>query len=455
MRGALFFIIFLISSFIVPAEEEPMSKAEKDDLKEETLSLREEREEQILYGVDSEIIELVSKLQEEKNKDHLSSLEKAAENSKNSLLKDAVLKYFIDMGYFGCIDFVLSLFENRDMEKGSLVKTAVRFIAESGDKDKFSAVADALADGTADDFKIDIIRGIAILKDPSYARLLMDIYNNEDETLPVKQEIILAFGKIGAKEAEQILIDVMDDGDSDKLSRQYACSALGSIKSEKACRDIIRFYDDPDPQMRNCAVNAAAQYRNEETDRLLSEALKDENWRVRISAAKAIGENRDKKAVPIMIYKAKNDPVKNVRVEAARALGNIGTPECFSVLEQLAENMRTAQDVRVESVKILAEKHRGESLAVLNRIMDKEWTVPNSKVMDCLCKTLAAAEDSSLAPEFEKMLSHPDISVKIYGIKGIGKNKIRSLKEKIGPLADKKQPLSIRKNALNALEQLK
>ena len=72
--------------------------------------------------------------------------------------------------------------------------------------------------------------------------------------------------------------------------------------------------------------------------------------------------------------------------------------------------------------------------------------------MGPFCKTLSTSEWDSLAPLYEKMLSHPDFVIKIYGIRGAKLNKISSLESNITGLDIEGQHVNVRREAKAALE---
>jgi len=85
----------------------------------------------------------------------------------------------------------------------------------------------------------------------------------------------------------------------------------------------------------------------------LIQALKDENWSVRVEAANALGTIGDKKAVEPLIQALK-DENWSVRAEAANALGMIGDEKAveplIQVLQDKNEDARKAAKESIEKI---------------------------------------------------------------------------------------------------------
>jgi HEAT repeat protein len=251
-----------------------------------------------------------------------------------------------------------------------------------------------------------------------------------------------------------ILIEILEDVDEEKSWRWTACEALGKIGSTDALAVIEQTMQDKDTYLRAYAVKALAGFDTAEVEDELIQSLKDSFWRVRVSAAEALGERKSKNAVNILIYKAKKDPENNVKVAAVKALGQIADADSMEFLRELFKKSTTVQSLRTVAAEIIIREDLKASLDTINVVLSEEWEKENSAVLSYTCKFLSKTEYSELEQIFERMLNHKDLAIKIYGIRGIQLNGFTAQKERLESLTKEGVNNAVRKAALGALEQL-
>ena len=189
----------------------------------------------------------------------------------------------------------------------------------------------------------------------------------DDNDTQVRWYVVLALGKTGSLQAIEALIKVLEC-DEDSFVKEMAARALGQIGSLQAVDALISALSDKDNRVRGIAAVALGKIRSSEALEALIKALNDGEMNVRWSAAIALGkisnlqsiealikalneedeifvkqglissldEIANPKAVEALI-KALNDKAGQVRSQAARTLGKIGTLETLEKLIQLPE----------------------------------------------------------------------------------------------------------------------
>ena len=131
-----------------------------------------------------------------------------------------------------------------------------------------------------------------------------------------------------------------------------------------------------DPQKRLDAVNELGKYDVALTEKHLMKALQDPDDKVRVAAAKALGQGGSLAAVPAMIdWLSDQDP--KLKVEAARALGEIGGTDAAAALTRSLGDPDAA--VRTQTVKALGNIGRKGNpnvvIALIPRLEDDKSEV--------------------------------------------------------------------------------
>ncbi|MCK5201412.1 MAG: HEAT repeat domain-containing protein, partial [Spirochaetales bacterium] len=272
-----------------------------------------------------------------------------------------------------------------------------------------------------------------------------------------KPALIESLGKLKAIEALEVLTDIATDVYSENSSLRWrAVIALGEIGSEESLPVLKSLFTDTDPYLRNYTITALKHYPSKDVKDLLIQGLKDSSWRVRVNAAQSLGELGIIKSVPILIYKAENDPdIRNVRAASVKALGEIGGKEAYNFIRELYKNERTDHGLRSLSIEVLAENDLSNSINIIKSVFDKEWDKNKSSILDYTCKILSTTNSSSLKELYSRMLNYDKtLNLKLYALRGIRLNSFSSFKEEVEALTSDETPRVIRKLAIDVLGEL-
>jgi hypothetical protein len=435
----------------------PLFSEEEDLSRKEVRSIREKREQTLEYGIDSEVLAVISQLKEEENDRYNDTLVEIFTTTSNAGLQEEIISFFAHTEDEGLYQegrkLILSKWE--DLRSSNLL-ALIRYLKDYQDE-KLSDLFLEIADNPENRSALEAIRALGHSEGEKYIHRLKELYENSSEKVDRRAAVLDALGERESRESLPLLKDILLDEDQQKSLRWKACSALGKIGGEEALEAIMRVFGDEDPRLRQFAVQALGQFEADDTivEALIS-ALKDNNWRVRVQAADSLGEIKAKKAVDILIYKAKHDPdVHNVRTAAVRALGKIDSAAAYRTLRELYEDPTVPLEIRGASAEMLIEYDLGGSISTIRKVIEEEWTKNASRLLDYTCKQLSSVKDGSLQNLYAKMLTHPEsINIILYGLRGIRNNGLSGLKEEVEKLTGESTHRSIRSYALSVLEEI-
>ena len=146
----------------------------------------------------------------------------------------------------------------------------------------------------------------------------------------VRRGAIEVLGKVGAREAQQALIERLGDHSPDV--RRGAVSALGMIGGEGVVEPLIGALEDSDASVRKEAAMMLSSFNDERVIGPLCLALWDADMTVRWFAAYALGVLKDVRSVR-HLCQALGDRSENVSRTASDALTRIGDPAVPSLVE--------------------------------------------------------------------------------------------------------------------------
>ncbi len=446
MKKGLYIILslYLLTSFIF---------AEDTENKEEIKSLTEERRETLLYGIDSEVLTLIKKLKEEKNDSLNKEVLQVFNESLNISIRKNILDFLSSMDSGEAEDSVYILLKNNEDLSDDFIESCINYLSKNKKKE-YAELFVEFIDYDKPAVSTAAIRAIGKSGFTEYSPDLIKLFEDDDFTSSSKAIIIKSLGDLRSTESVEILTDILENNDEEKSWRWYACDSLGKIGAPQSINTILSAYNSDDAILRSYAISAIGNYKDKKATDLLLHGLRDSFWKIRIASARSLGKNKINEAIPILMYKAKKDPETNVRIEALIALSEIGTSESFNFLRDLYSKKTSSPKPRAKALEMLVKHDLNNSIAVINQVMKEEWDIENSYILETTCRNLSFTKNQNLKDIFSRMLKHPSITIKIYGIRGVIKNNFTGFKDDIEKLSKEGNPMSLRKNALSAMERL-
>ncbi|MFQ6004940.1 MAG: HEAT repeat domain-containing protein [Woeseia sp.] len=276
----------------------------------------------------------------------------------------------------------------------------------------------------------------------------------------IKVHLINLLSKFNRSEINRAL--EMQLGDTDKLVRAAALTALADQEGDIRIDKISKLLKDPDLDVQNKAVDVIVKINHPETIRFLVPALKDESEYTRRSAVEILNEIGDANSVKDLLEALKDDDWW-VRARAGDALGDIGGPKVINSVLQLIQD--EDEDIRRSAIEIInATKDETAVDQLLKATDDQDWWVreravdalaqigspkavpklvgmlgQNAKTDTVVVRALGKLGGPKQVPNIVPMLKRPERELQVEAIKAISH------------LADEKQAETV----LGVLQQIK
>ena len=412
----------------------------------------------LLFGIDSQVLELLSRLSNQPEPALDPDVATLFKQSANPDVQTAAINYLRTVKDWEAKDpafAVLQGYANGGGQTEEVVIGVIRYLREAKDAAANPLYAQLLSDPSKSVVEA-AITALGKSGDQQYAGQLLSNLSSTDFPSELKPDLLLALGDLKAQSALPELTKILKNRDQSSIMRQYACYALGRIADPASLPVILQAYQDKDDYLRAYAVSALANYAGARVDNLLIDALKDNFWRVRVDAAESLGTRRAAQAVPILEYKARFDPTQNVREAAISALGKIGAGDSNEFLKKLFANDLVDPALREKALGSLLSHDLARSLGTIEKVIAKVWaTQPQSPFLDFICKQVSQTKDPALKSLYLRFLDGPTLNIRIYGIRGIVNNGFTDLRGSVEALSTDKNPQAVRENALTALKALK
>jgi HEAT repeat protein len=440
-------VLVLLSSLSLPAQEEGPEKKE-----DPRASLEEKRRDVLRYGIDSEVIELMATLREEEYDDLNAEILELYVESRNTELKARAAETLAAMKYEPSRGAAREILEDYPADE-RLVTASMDLLIKLEDRESVPLLR-SYAEDENPAIALKAVFALGELGSVDETEFLRSLWESEDMASNVRAEMLSALGKIGASESIPFLTGILQDENQERSFRWRACQALGSIGDPESLSAIEAALNDGDTILRTFAIRALREFDGDLVYEYFIDALRDSFWRVRLAAIETLGERKEKQAVDILEYKAKNDPEEKIRLAALTALGAIGGGRSLDVLRDIMETESSSQVMRISAMHILIRENIGAAFKSIDKILEQEWDKPNSRLIIELVKAMSSAEHPRLAGYFERFLAYPDVSVVLMTLRGIERNGFVQLKEKVRELSEARTASSIKTTAASVLDSL-
>ena len=443
------------------AEENAAAEAEaakEKEEKEKLESLIKEKRETLLYGIDTEVLDLLSAIKSQRDSTFNEDLAGVLSNSSNAEIQRGIIEFFNEMEVDLAEDQALKMLKDHldDYDfSNRLLLSAVSYLGTIESEAAGDVFYDLLKDNNSS-LANAALRGIGRLKDSSRVDEilnLVDEYEGDSEYDEFIAAAMLVLGELEYQDAQILLEDILQDEDAPSAQRQNAAAAMGMLGREEGLTMLKdMFASSQDSLLRSYLLLGITKYEQEEVEAILISALRDSFWRIRVAAAQGLGEREAGDAVDILQYKVRKDPIRQVRYASMEALGKIGGSDADKFIIEMFEGERVAFDIRQKALDMMMEHRISGSIDSLEKILRPKWSADKDNELGPFCKTLSATEWDRLRPFYAEMMNHSDFVIKIYGIRGVRLNKISGLKPALQALDNEKESVNVRREAQAALE---
>ncbi|AFG37588.1 HEAT repeat domain-containing protein [Spirochaeta africana] len=433
-------------------EEAPLTTREQAEI-----TLFEEWRDTLMYGIDANVIELLSTLRERRETGLNEELKERFQFSSSGDLRVKVLDFFREFEdpslEHDALDILLYFYDYSN----SLIRASIQYLGaiELQEREEAAELMYELIQEDNVAYSGFAVRALANFGTESDAEFLLDVLENQPMlTDNLRESILLALGDMRQPVAVDTLIEILEDDTNPAVHRQFAADSLGKIGDPRALPALRNALSSDENLLRAYAVSALSQFPDEDNTRMLQRALRDSYARTREVALDGVAAARFTDALPAVRYMARSDPQASIRRKALRTLAELGTDDSWEFIHEHVVRSTTPQDMRILMIQLLIEHNAVGSREVLMEIMRDEWEKDNSRILDALARAMSTTDDPALEDFYLRMLDHPNFVIQMYGVRGISRNSLRRHRERIEQYTGDGYHPALRREAASGLEQL-
>lgn len=419
----------------------------------------EQRRDTIRYGTETEIASLIGTLKTE-GADYLDAdLTSLVNDTRNKNILAGVFSFFAERAKGGLEQRARRALEERDEEANETILAAIDYAGKLKDPQAVPLVKELL-NAEERRFMNAAFRALGRIgggnpgSASEIAEYLIDYYANRDPGDENRREIVIAVGETGSRDGVSFLTDLCANNDERAVVRMAALEALAKIGDDRGLQPILDSITSTDPNVRSTAVAALGPFNGSEVDRAILEAFRDSYWRTRISAAQAAKTRKLTAAVPYLAYRAERDETPNVKDEAIRALGAIGTGEARSVLDKLFMERKNAARVRILAAEMLTELDSSGYADQLVIELDEAKRTNQTALYNGFLKIIGAMKSGKLESLAARFFDSGGVTEKSYAVDMVANNRFMGLVDRVQALTADEKNGGLARKAKSALDKM-
>ncbi|MBO7485058.1 MAG: HEAT repeat domain-containing protein [Spirochaetaceae bacterium] len=421
--------------------------------KEKEASQFEQRQEKILFGLETEIVELIDKVIEEEDFEYGDDFYTLFNKTRSNSVRTKIIGYFEKTKDDRLKDFAAELLEDPFEENKEIVNAVFSYVSQVPVPQALEPLR-VLLESEDETFQIQTVKTLGKIGTEEDAQNLRKFLDKEIQP-GVKQAVIDALGDLGTSDSWDSLCEIVNDKAEDTYMRMHAVESLGKIDSDKAAGILVSLYDDKDANFRVSVIKGLATSSDPEAQAVLIEALQDSYFRVRLEALEAIKNQKLSAAFKSLLYRAKNDSENVVKYKAYETLAALGEKDGLDYLVSLVKSDKQTETTRGKAATALLKYAFGETLNPV--IAAAESTLNDEKqkkVRYALGKEFAKYESAALEDICLKYLENSDVATKGTGLDIYAKNAFPALTKKVEEIAKNEKEGANQKKAKYILEKL-
>ena len=413
----------------------------------DTENSREKNADTLKFGLESEITELLDTLTKNEDVRFTEDVYDLFESTKSVLVREKALGYFAKLEDPCLEDYAVTILDDPYDEKGSTVSACFSYVRAVKTKEAVNPVLRLIENENQDYFTnaLDTIGEIGGDKEAVY---LADFLDREDLSVAQRQSLVRVLGKIKATKTYTKLVELAKDSDENSFVRMYAAEAIGAMEKDDAVSVLSELYEDTDPNLRTYVVKGLAHFTKPDAQDVLIQATRDTYYKVRLEAISAIKEQNLQRAVPYLIYRAKNDPERVVKEACYPVIATLNTKEGNDYLIGQITDKKVADNIKGKiAAALLVENNAGESeiLALAEECLKDDR---KKGLRYTLGKEFAKYDRSSYADICAKYIESKDVSTIGTGLDMYARGRYASVTGAVQALADKYDPNAKTRNAM-------
>ena len=416
------------------ATQEQISASREKNLEKAGEEYEEETRDVFGYGMTDEICNLLDELIAAEDYRFKEEAYDLFQETKSPRVREKLLAYFAKLKDPCLEDFAVEVLNDPYDERSATVNSCFSYVSAVKSADAIPAVVKKKKKTDLGYFNA-ALECLGEIGGNEEAVYLISYLDDDTLNLAQRQSLMRVLGKLNAVETWDRLSDIAQDKNEDMYIRAYAAEAIGSMGLPESEEILIELYEADEPKVREYVLRGLSHYSDSAAQEIFRQALKDDNYRVRLEAINAVETQNITSASKDLIYHCKHKEEKKKKKKCYKVLAKLNTADGNEYLVGVIKDKKAGDGAKAKVAAALLENGSAGTQEIIE--LAKE-TLKNDKQ-----KSLRYALGKEFAkygrPEFADIclayISSKDVATQGTGLDIFAKGRYSSAKQAVEDLA--------------------
>ncbi|MBR7065058.1 MAG: HEAT repeat domain-containing protein, partial [Treponema sp.] len=301
------------------------------------------------YGVSSDIVDLLQKFISNDDPRLVNEVYDLFQKTKAIPTREKVLEYFAHFKDPCLEDYAIEILNDPYDIKNTTVSLVFQYVADVKCKSAVPAII-TLLEANDHAYFNPCLAALGDIGGAEEALYLAEFIDRDDLTVAQKQSLARVLGKLHATETWEKLVSLAQDENENPFVRMYSAEAIGEMKKAESVPILVDLYESDDPNFRLYVIKGLANFpESEDAKRILIEGIRDEHYKVRLEAIAACKKMNFTEAVPMLVYRAKNEKETVVKKACYPAIALLNTKDGNEYLISMLKEKKLSDNTKAEA----------------------------------------------------------------------------------------------------------
>lgn len=415
------------------ATQEQIASSNEKNLEKAGEEYEEETRDVLSYGLTDEICNLLDELASAEDYRFKEEAYDLFQETKSPRVREKLLAYFAKLKDPCLEDFAVGVLNDPFDERTATVNACFSYVSAVKSSDAIPAVVELLEKSDLGYFNaaLECMGDIGGAEEAVY----LTGYLEEDLTLAQKQALMRVLGKLNAVETWEQLSEIAQDKNEDMYVRAYAAEAIGAMEVPESKDILIELYEADEPKVRESVIRGLSHYSDSAVQEVFRQALKDDNYRVRLEAINAVETQNITSASKDLIYHCKHKEENVVKEKCYKVLAKLNTSDGNEYLVGVIKDKKSGDGAKAKVAAALLENGSVGTQEIIELARETLKSDKQKSLRYALGKEFAKYGKPEFADICLEYIKSKDVATQGTGLDIYAKGRYSSAKQAVEDLA--------------------
>lgn len=413
---------------------EKLNEAALKNIENATDEYVEETRDVFAYGITSQIESLMETLIKDQDCRFVNEAYDLFQETKSPRVRELILAYFAKLEDPCLEDYAVAVINEPFDYRKETIASSFEYVSAVKTKDAIPGIVAVLESEDSDFFNY-ALTALGQTGGPQEALYLSDYIDRDDLTLAQRQQLMRVLGQLRALETWEKLSEIAQDTDENMYVRAYAAESIGAMEVPESEDILIDLYEATEPVIREYVVRGLSHYSGEKTRKVIKQALKDDNYKVRLEAISVVESQNMSECSKDLIYHCKTKEETVVKEKCYKVLAKLNTADGNEYLVSLLKDKKAGDSAKAKVAAALLENGSVGTKEIVELASSTLKDDKNKSLRYALGKEIAKYSKPEFASLCADYIASKDVMTQGTGLDMFAKGRYESARKAVQDLA--------------------